>query len=77
MSKKPENPRNVIVSIIYDYEKDDVSVLSGFENPNHTVKLIQLGLEVFLNSIESLNCTTCGQEVHPSWMHCSACGSDL
>jgi hypothetical protein len=77
MSKKLEDRRLVDVKIIYDYEKDEIVVLSGFENPNDTVKLIQLGLEVFLNSIDHLNCPDCGDEVHPKWSHCSNCGAEL
>jgi len=77
MDKKPEAKRKVDVKIIYDYEKDEINVLSGFENPNDTVKLIQLGLEVFLNSIESLNCPSCGETVHPKWSHCADCGQEL
>jgi hypothetical protein len=76
-SKKLENPRDVRVMIIYDYESDDIRVLSGFENPNHTVKLIQLGLEMFLNTIESLNCPSCDAKVHPKWSNCSSCGQEL
>ena len=77
MSKKLDDKRLVDVKIIYDYEKDEIVVLSGFENPNDTVKLIQLGLEVFLNSIDHLNCPSCGDEVHPKWSHCSNCGQEL
>lgn len=77
MSKKLKDTRLVDVKIIYDYEKDEIVVLSGFENPNDTVKLIQLGLEVFLNSIDHLNCPSCGEEVHPKWANCSSCGQEL
>ena len=69
--------RSVSVKIVYDYEQDDIKVFSGFEDANNTVKLIQLGLEVFLNSIESLNCPSCGDTVHPKWSHCSNCGQEL
>lgn len=77
MSKKLDDKRLVDVKIIYDYEKDEIMVLSGFENPNDTVKLIQLGLEVFLNSIDHLNCPSCGDEVSPKWRNCSNCGQEL
>ncbi len=75
--KKLENPRAVNVKIVYDYEKDSIKIFSGFENPNDTVKLIQLGLEVFLNSIDHLNCPSCGDEVNPKWSNCSNCGQEL
>jgi hypothetical protein len=78
MKKVPDKgQRDVRVTIIYDYEKDDIKVFSGFEDANNTVKLIQLGLEVFLNSIESLNCPKCGDTVHPKWSNCSSCGQEL
>jgi len=78
MKKVPEKARrSVAVKIVYDYEKDDIKVFSGFEDPNNTVKLIQLGLEVFLNSVETLNCPKCGDVVHPKWSHCSNCGQEL
>jgi hypothetical protein len=72
-----ENKRDVRVTIIYDYEDDEIKVFSGFEDPNNTVKLIQLGLETFLNSVEKLNCPKCGAEVSPKWSHCSNCGQEL
>jgi hypothetical protein len=69
--------RSVKVLITYDYEDDEIRVLSEFENPNDTVKLIQLGLETFLNEVEVLNCVKCGSEVHYSWSHCAKCGQEL
>jgi len=77
MSKELADKRYKRVKIIYDHEKDSIVIFSDFENPNHTVKLIQLGLEEFLNSIESLNCPSCGETVHPKWSHCSSCGQEL
>lgn len=78
MERDLEKPKkDVRVMIIYDYEKDDIKVFSGFEDPNNTVKLIQLGLETFLNSVEKLNCPSCGGEVIPNWTHCSKCGQEL
>lgn len=69
--------REVKVLITYDYEDDEIRVLSEFENPNDTVKLIQLGLETFLNEVQVLNCPKCGDEVHHSWPHCANCGEEL
>lgn len=69
--------REVKVLIKYDYEEDEIKVFSEFENPNDTVKLIQLGLETFLNDIQVLNCPTCGSEVHHTWSHCAKCGQEL
>ncbi len=71
--------RNFInVKITYDYEKDEVIVFSEFDEPENTIKLIQLGLEKFIiETTKNFKCPHCDSGVKAKWFHCPECGGEL
>lgn len=65
------------VLIEYLIDVDEVTVKSEFENPERTLKLIQLGLEKWINEYIGRRCQYCDETVQANWEYCSYCGKEL
>lgn len=65
------------VLIEYIIDEDEIIVKSEFQDPTRTLKLIQLGLEKWVNEYIGRRCPYCDETVQVNWEYCSYCGKQL
>ena len=65
------------VLIEYLIEEDEIIVKSEFQDPSRTLKLIQMGMEKWINEYIGLRCPYCDEPVGKNWEFCSYCGKQL
>ena len=65
------------VLIEYIINTDEVIVKSEFRDPSRTLKLIQMGMEKWINEYIGRRCPYCDESVGKDWEYCSYCGKQL
>ena len=69
--------KNKKVLIEYVIDTDEIIVKSEFNNPERTLKLIQLGLEKWVNKHIGRRCPECDEVIEAEWEYCSYCGKKI
>lgn len=72
-----KNKKSIKVLIEYHIKEDNVTVKSEFENSEKTLKLIQLGLEEWINKHIGYTCPHCDEQIDKNWEFCSFCGGKI
>lgn len=65
------------VLIEYNYDRDDVTIKSEFEDIHDTLKLIAMGYDKWLKEKVGLKCENCGEYISIGWEFCAKCGEDI
>jgi len=65
------------VLIEYLIDEDEITVKSEFRDPARTLKLIQMGMEKWINEYIGRVCPHCDERVGENWEYCSYCGKEL
>ena len=71
------NKKTKKVLIEYVIDEDEVIVKSEFKDPSRTLKLIQMGMEKWINEYIGRRCPECDETIQASWEHCAYCGKKL
>lgn len=81
----PNDIRKIEVTLIYDLDKDELEIDSGFEKIGLTFKdpigytthLLQMGLEQWIRTKVGMICPNCSVEMEEDWDWCPKCGYSL
>jgi len=65
------------VLIEYLIDEDEIIVKSEFQDPTRTLKLIQMGMEKWINEYIGRVCPYCDENIKENWEYCSYCGKQL
>lgn len=65
------------VLIEYIVDTDEIIVKSEWNDPERTLKQIQLGLEKWVKEYIGLKCPHCDEKINGNWEYCSYCGGKI
>ena len=72
---KKQKSKKVLIEYLID--EDEIIVKSEFKDPTKTLKLIQMGMEKWINEYIGRECPHCNETVQANWEHCAYCGKKL
>ena len=72
---KKEKSKKVLIEYLIDL--DEIVVKSEFKDPVKTLKLIEMGMEKWINEYIGRRCPDCDETIQANWEYCSFCGKQL